>query len=267
MVNRTVSIENYIKSAQSRGVKANGDQQYDCPYCHGRGKFEVSRSRGLWYCHKCTHGGKLSSKPGTYFGQGKRAARSFDLSEYHPTLKNSLHYRYLREQREIPEDLIAQMEPHRGPYPLVIYFPAYGLGSSRPVFFQGRSLIDGTEPKYFNTGGCSKSEVLWGLHRIQRSPKRLVLCEGIFDAVWGSNRVALFGKTISLPQLKIIERVSPQEVTVFLDGSARKESMAVGEAVARHWSGRVSVWWILGNKDPDDLRGKGLVDIRQERIA
>ena len=180
-------------------------------------------------------------------------------------------YRYLSEKRGLTPRMIDDLQPHSGGQWYVVYFPIYAIGNNAdPVYFVGRSLFD-EQPKYrnpplgqFPAGGKSKN--LWGLHRLS-ALGNLILCEGIFDAVWGRNRVALLGKIISEKQVEIIREINPQEITVFLDGDARKESTLIAMMLANRIS--TPVWTVdtPRGKDPDDL-GKGFsVKDNRRRIA
>jgi len=154
-----------------------------------------------------------------------------------------------------------------------VYFPLYTPGGAEPVYFVGRNIID-VEPKYVNppTGWFKhrKSDLLWGLHRTAASPPScIVLCEGIFDAVWGKNRLALLGKTISQNQIKVVDQIGCSEVVVMLDGEAHREAVRVAVQIADALSLRVFVVSIPAGKDPDDLRedGDGYLHQCRERIA
>lgn len=200
-------------------------------------------------------------------------------------------YRYLSQKRGLTQKMIHDLQPHSGGQWYVVYFPIYALRSEDserpvpnefgtlghyegPVYFVGRSLFN-EQPKYRNSpltqfpeGGKSKN--LWGLHRLWHDcmkPRNLVLCEGVFDAVWSRNRVALMGKTISVHQIGIISRINPEEITVFLDGDAWKESMFIARSLAKRVS--VPIWTVdtPRGKDPDDL-GKGFrINDHRRRIA
>ena len=201
--------------------------------------------------------------------------RSTETEEFSPLEdQQDPRYRYLSEKRGLTPRMIDDLRPHSGGQWYIVYFPLYALSESRqltadskPVYFVGRSLFN-EEPKYrnppltqFPAGGKSKN--LWGLHLWRRKGQSLVLCEGIFDAVWSRNRVALLGKTISDVQISIIRQIEPQEITVFLDGDAQKHSMNIAKTLADRIS--VPIWTVdtPRGKDPDDL-GKGF-SIRDHR--
>ena len=259
-----------------RSRKEDGSILYDCPDCGGRGKLELTRDHRLWYCHKCGEGGKTRSDPHDrkkWIVAGREQERTYTSEEFSPIEKtDDPRYRYLSEKRGLTPNMIHDLRPHSGGQWYIVYFPVYALDNDNsPVYFVGRSLFN-DEPKYrnpplsqFPLGGKSKN--LWGLHRLYKRTQSLVLCEGVFDAVWSRNRVALMGRVISEHQVKIIRRIEPQEITVFLDGDAGKDSMLIAKILAN----RVSVpIWVVDTprgKDPDDL-GKGfVVNDHRRRIA
>lgn len=257
-----------------RGRKSDGSYLYDCPDCGGQRKLELTRDRKLWYCHKCADGGRTHK---TEFGRGplirEQVIREPTEQTFSPLQDlTDPRYRYLSEKRGLTLKMIDDLRPHSGGQWYVVYFPIYAIGNSEtPVYFIGRSLFN-DESKYrnppialFPAGG--KSKTVWGLHRLHRRTSSVVLCEGVFDAVWSRNRAALMGKSVSEKQAEIIRELNPGEITVFLDGDARKEAVFI----ARFLAERISVpIWVVDTprgKDPDDLGKSFIVNDHRRRIA
>ena len=87
--------------------------------------------------------------------------------------------------------------------------------------WQARALVDDDEPKYYTADGMKKSLLLYGLHRVSGNGP-VVICEGPTD-VWrvGTNAVALFGKSASDEQIRLIqEHFAGRPLVVMLDGDA-----------------------------------------------
>jgi len=255
-----------------RAKKSDGSFLYDCPQCNGKGKLELTRDRRLWYCHKCGNGGKSELFRGQVVREFEKktfTAEEFQLIED----QQDPRYRYLSEKRGMTQQMINDLRPHSGGQWYIVYFPLYGTINyyTHPTYFVGRSLFN-DEPKYrnppltqFPAGGKSKN--LWGLHRLSNTTKDIVLCEGIFDAIWGKNRFALLGKTISQRQIDIIRRIGPTEITVFLDGNTQRESILIAKTLAHQMSRPIWTVDTPGGKDPDDL-GKGFsIKDHRRRIA
>lgn len=255
-----------------RSKKQDGSTVYDCPKCDGRGKLEITPNGKLWFCHKCQVGGKHHPGSGpkkvlenTQRPKGFGSPHHYELI----TKPQDPRYRYLLVKRGLTHKMVDEMRPCNGGPWYVVYFPLYRFGKyDEPVYFVGRSIFD-DHPKYrnppmsgFPLGGKSKN--VWGLHRLCKSARHLVLCEGVFDAVWERNRLALMGKNISEDQVEIIHKIEPREITVFLDNDAQRDAILVCKILSKRVS--CSIWNATPptGKDPDDL-GKGF-DVKKCRI-
>ena len=179
-----------------------------------------------------------------------------------PVEPGSLQWGYLRKGREIPERLIQDLRPHRGPDPYRVYLPFYPWLSEQPCYFIGRNVLGSSGSVYWNPPlglyPQRKSTVLWGLHRIRKPLPAVLVCEGVFDALWFPGAVAVLGKTASEAQIDLMNRVSRDEIIVMLDGDLDKSSGFLAEKIARRVSRHVSVVDLPAGKDPDDLCRKGV---------
>lgn len=105
-----------------------------------------------------------------------------------------------------------------------IVLPAY---DDRRVFkFLIRRSIDGRENfKYLYTDGAIKTSILYGacmIDREQLASRGLVLCEGPLDVVrlhqvGVRTAVAILGTGISAKQLRLIDKLGPKRLYLFLD--------------------------------------------------
>ena len=110
-----------------------------------------------------------------------------------------------------------------------------------------------------------KRETLWGVQRFcpSKNYKRLVICEGIFDAVQRNNRVALLGSTISKEQIDVLKMIRTEETIVLLDGDAYEKAVAVAVALNRPHT------WVAPMRqgsDPEDDKEVQRALRRKERI-
>lgn len=273
------NLHEYLKTVAPDGIKKDGAQYYTCPQCKGRKKLEVDHHLALWYCHKCGVGGKLQE-----FGETRTYQRTpiptdvmeevlSNLRGYRRISSRSLYWEWLSQHREIPPAKIAELMPHSGPSILRCYFPAFRLGGTIPVYFVGRSMFDTVSPKYLypsmGSFPCNKGEVLWGLHRIRGPVKTLTVCEGIFDALWVDHGVALLGKTISPSQTQTIVQIGPKEITVVLDGDARKEAAVVASHIAKSITVPIYNVALPCGTDPDDFRKeiRARARVTRERVV
>lgn len=267
-----ISIDQYIKTATPSGEKGEHSLLFDCPRCKGHKKLEVHKLRRLWHCHKCGQGGSLAGwkKPKTF--QDEMYNDPTDswlehLALYTPILPGSREWRYLEENRRLSTHMIRDLRPHEGPVTGYCYFPLYSLGClSQPHYFVGRSFLRHSKRKYLNpitgTFPVTKSGVLWGLHRIRPRQDEVILCEGIFDAVWDRRRVALLGKTLSKQQLEILRQIKPRKVSVMLDGEAGRDAARIAETLGASAGWMVDRFDLPIREDPDSL---GNVDLERFR--
>ncbi len=235
-MNHTVQIiKNFLKHAVPKRFKLDGSNLYDCPVCRGRLKLEVKFHPALWYCHKCGLGGKLSSD--------SRKCHTLDRMEYLRVDEDRTQYltaldpqghspqiHYLSKIREFPTELIKDLRPHRGPSVMRVYLPVWNM-ANQMQWYTARAMFSSVMPKYYTppmgTTPKRKHEVLWGLHRwANTSYSQIILCEGVFDAVWFPGALALMGKSIGAEQIEIL-RVLDREVIVILDGDAKYEAAKI----------------------------------------
>lgn len=274
-----------------RREKPNGSRLYDCPECGGEGKLEYTPDSRVWFCHKCQEWGWgevkgwCREKREWIREELKHPVREIDslLDSFQLIQSVQDHrYRYLSRGRKLRSFQINHLRPHTGPQWNFVFFPIYKLGGgARPVYFIGRNITD-EEPKYYNPplewfpeGG--KSRNLWGLHRIpllgttpsgaKSGIQTLVLCEGIFDAVWENNSVALLGKSISNEQIEIIREIDPKEIVIYLDGEARREALKVAYALSEKLSQKIYTSFLPFGSDPNNWAIKGKLRPSSERVA
>ena len=130
------------------------------------------------------------------------------------------------------------------------------LDDPKPCYYVGRSMFEGFE-RYSNPRvhefPRKKTEVLWGLHRLDTPCKQVIVCEGIFSAVRMPNAAAILGKWISEAQIALLCRIATEEVVVMLDGEAEVEAATACKRISEQFPGRVSRARLPFNKDPDEL--------------
>lgn len=256
-----MNIRSYIERATPVGEKSDGSLHYVCPWCN-RERLEVDPHRHLWFCHRCQRGNRYKGTSlGSQQGDSEIPERD-NLGAYAPVDEDSLGWRYLQEQRGLPYDLVRELHPHRGPDIRRVYIPVFLLRGNPPVYFLGRAMKSDME-EYMNPKLSDfryrKHELLWGLHRLSGWTPEIVLCEGVFDAVWGRNRLALMGKSLSLPQARILGQLNPKEIILFLDGDV---APGTGTTMLLRlqevgYTGRVSEIDLPLEADPDLVHRQG----------
>lgn len=80
---------------------------------------------------------------------------------------------------------------------------------------------NGVQPKYLNSPGMDRNQLVYGLHRIPMLVPELWVCEGPLNAVWltaaGKYAVALFGTQFTRKQVELLLTKCPQRVILALD--------------------------------------------------
>lgn len=266
-------VENIILRTRPQLIKGDGvSELYQCPRCQGDQKLEYHPGKRTWYCHKCGRGGRLDRQQNFV-----KEKKDFDdaflnhpmepseyMAPYSPIKEDSKGWKFLEDQRGLSREHILDLRPHEGPEFNRVYFPFYMPYETIPIYFIGKLIYTdqrGT-PAYRNppTGAFpyGKSEVLWGLHRIRANEKNLIICEGIFDAVWMKNAIALCGKSISQQQIDLIRQLAPREVTVMLDGGVERGTMEMCKSLSKKSTFRVSYITLPDGEDPDSITKRAL---------
>lgn len=255
------TITDIVTNRKPDGRKTDGGLLYQCPFCHKPKRLEIDPHRHLWFCHKCGRGGRVGGKIQT---QPEQEKKQFDPSLYRAMKPGHPGWTYLSEERGLPDRLISELQPHEGPTRARVFFP---LDPPRRTCYVGRSIVD-IEPPYLYVGVGRKSGQLWGVHRVSPREPMLVLTEGVFDAVWERNRLALLGKSLSRTQTDTLCLLCPNEIVFMFDGDAYREATEAACKLAGRFSGRISVVRLPRTQDPDNLRENGQRYIeRRERIA
>lgn len=268
-----ISLSLHVQTATPVGTKGDHSLLFNCPRCKGKKKLEYHKLRRIYFCHKCGGGGNLDGRrqeTGDRIQEETGENWLEHLSLYQPFQPGDLGWKYLQETRGLSTHSIRDMRPHAGPVASYCYFPLYLLGQSQPCYFVGRSFLQHTKRKYLNpemgTFPVSKSEILWGLHRIKPRQDEVILCEGIFDAVWDRRRVALLGKTLSKQQLGILKQIKPRKVSVMLDGEAEHEAGCIAHTLGKSVAWRVDRFDLPVKEDPDSLGKISLERFRRRYI-
>ena len=114
--------------------------------------------------------------------------------------------------------------------------------------------------KEFST---SISDCLWGLHRIRLPQARVILMEGILDAVTHPEGLALFGTQLSQGQLQWLKKISPREIVVALDGDAVGATMSMALVLVHSGFWKVSVIRLPLGSDPDQVNLEEYLQCRE----
>ncbi len=161
----------------------------------------------------------------------------------------------LLSQRSIGDQNTFDRFRHRLIFPI---FDAQG----NPVGFGGRVIGEG-EPKYLNspdTPAYNKSGVLYGLNWAKEAIKEkdmAVVVEGYMDVITAhqagtQNAVASSGTALTLEQLKLIKRYTPNVAYAFDADAAGQEATLRAIELAREAEMNLKIIPIPQGKDPDE---------------
>lgn len=263
-----------------QGNKGDGTHLYQCPVCGGQSKLEVHRTKPVWYCHKCGTGGRITGNTRLIQAIGHDQSTARPILEGHgperykqlDRTRLTIWRRYLNNRGVTKDALWSILRPYTGPEPLRVYFPLYELGGYAPVSFVGRAIIPSKIPYRYpakDTGWVSPKSLLWGTHRLRCSPKSLMLCEGIFDAVWYPNAVATLGKNITKDQIDLMKRINPDTIEIFFDRDAIRHAFCEAVRIANSLMCKITVIHLTSHKDPDDFArsGRSVRELHRTRVA
>ena len=94
------------------------------------------------------------------------------------------------------------------------------------------------------------------------------VCEGVFDAAWRRDRLALLGKNISEEQIEILRQIGAPTIVVLLDGDAHREAVEVGVRIGEEISCRIDVCKLPFGLDPCNIGcGTGTIERNRVRLA
>jgi hypothetical protein len=84
------------------------------------------------------------------------------------------------------------------------------------VGYQGRDIIGNVKMKYYISPGLQKTKLIYNLQNVKNADT-ITIVEGVFDLIkcWNHNPICLFGKTISIEQLSLLQQL-PNLKTIIL---------------------------------------------------
>lgn len=146
-----------------------------------------------------------------------------------------------------------------GEYGMRLIFPLHFEG--KVVNYLARDVTDVSDLKYRNCPNIESlvntNDLLYGEDGIMNGQERLVLCEGVFDAirVGGGLAVGMFGKKVSRVQLeKIVSRQIKTTIYIALDGDAFVEAQELKEELDAFVNCEVKVIALNIGQDPASMK-------------
>jgi len=281
-----LEILHEILGDEKRHYESRGQVAYNCKECdegRNKGNLEVNYFEHIWKCWSCsdendTHGtlGKLIDRYGT-----KKQKKIYNLlrpEEYKPKEKrkdrlrlpegftlfkdSSLVYPVRRQaynylkQRGITDEMIEKYGMgfcDRGKFTGRVIIPSYD-SEGELTYFIARSWNPHTKAKYMNPE-ASKDEIIFNESLIDWG-KDVYLCEGVFDALFLPNSIAMLGKHMSELLLNTLYEKAKGNIIICLDSDAWSDAVNLYHNLnGGRLYGKVKIIKLTGDDDVADLRG------------
>jgi hypothetical protein len=281
-----LEILHEILGDEKRHYESRGQVAYNCKECdegRNKGNLEVNYFEHIWKCWSCsdendTHGtlGKLIDRYGT-----KKQKKIYNLlrpEEYKPKEKrkdrlrlpegftlfkdSSLVYPVRRQaynylkQRGITDEMIEKYGMgfcDRGKFTGRVIIPSYD-SEGELTYFIARSWNPHTKAKYMNPE-ASKDEIIFNESLIDWD-KDVYLCEGVFDALFLPNSIAMLGKHMSELLLNTLYEKAKGNIIICLDSDAWSDAVKLYHNLnGGRLYGKVKIIKLTGDDDVADLRG------------
>jgi len=281
-----LEILHEILGDEKRHYESRGQVAYNCKECdegRNKGNLEVNYFEHIWKCWSCsdendTHGtlGKLIDRYGT-----KKQKKIYNLlrpEEYKPKEKrkdrlrlpegftlfkdSSLVYPVRRQaynylkQRGITDEMIEKYGMgfcDRGKFTGRVIIPSYD-SEGELTYFIARSWNPHTKAKYMNPE-ASKDEIIFNESLIDWG-KDVYLCEGVFDALFLPNSIAMLGKHMSELLLNTLYEKAKGNIIICLDSDAWSDAINLYHNLnGGRLYGKVKIIKLTGDDDVADLRG------------
>jgi hypothetical protein len=281
-----LEILHEILGDEKRHYESRGQVAYNCKECdegRNKGNLEVNYFEHIWKCWSCsdendTHGtlGKLIDRYGT-----KKQKKIYNLlrpEEYKPKEKrkdrlrlpegftlfkdSSLVYPVRRQaynylkQRGITDEMIEKYGMgfcDRGKFTGRVIIPSYD-SEGELTYFIARSWNPHTKAKYMNPE-ASKDEIIFNESLIDWG-KDVYLCEGVFDALFLPNSIAMLGKHMSELLLNTLYEKAKGNIIICLDSDAWSDAVKLYHNLnGGRLYGKVKIIKLTGDDDVADLRG------------
>ena len=267
--------------------ESKGQISFDCPICdedRHKGNLEVNYFEHVYKCWSCgdengTHGplGKLIDKwgnkkqkkiynllqPEEHKPKEKRKDRlrlpeGFtlfkDSSLVYPVRRQA--YNYLK-QRGITDEMIEKYGMgfcDKGKFTGRVIIPSYD-SEGELTYFIARSWNPHTKAKYMNPE-AEKDIIIFNESLIDWN-KDIFLCEGVFDALFLPNSIAMLGKHMSELLLNTLYDKAKGNIIIALDGDAFQDGVRLYEELnGGTLYGKIKVLKLPEDKDVCDLKGQ-----------
>ena len=215
---------NFIRNKQNELI-------FSCTKCN-RPKLYVNTLNGLYHCFRCGYKGRLSSRASL---ADIRDKYNLDKLEAITNTKESKELNLIPFfSKSLTEEQIKALEARGITESLIRYYHICGRQEDNriqiPNFVKGcftdvicaweydKSKINKTNPKYKNSEGTPKSKTLFNVYNIEQNPERIILCEGIFNAITaGKDAVASYGCELSNRQCELLIEKEPSTILIAYD--------------------------------------------------
>lgn len=296
-----MNIDNFVHALESvyevRQVSTD-NVAICCPFCTDSTYnmwIGVAKNGGVpsYHCWKCDAGGSLYKlfkilglsleedfiyeiddgsiydelKEQTKFKSMELPTEYIDLTSESKSvvIKKAIDYLHARK---VDDDKIAKYRLGfcpTGRYGERVIIPVYNQ-SGVLEWFLGRSIYPKTALKVLNPPkdeyGIGKSNTIFNLNN-NLDKDCVIINEGVFDAIT-TDGLAIFGKTLSDWQFKIIKNIGASEIIIMLDSDAIKSAYKMAEQLYLYKD--VYICELPDGKDPNDLSEEEMKSILGNKI-
>lgn len=221
-------------------TKSSKELIFRCPKCN-REKLYVNVNNGLFHCFRCDYKGKLRGRYSlknmkqSYEQMRKNSEASrdktlkliyFDSLPLNEEQTKAIKDRGLTDLDIKYYNFCGRKQDNR------IQIPNYVKGNLTDIvcaWEYDKTKINSKNPKYLNTSDIDKSKTLFNIYNIEKSVDKIILCEGIFNAITaGKNAVASFGCVLSDRQCELILEKEPKSILIAYDSDEPGVKGAIG---------------------------------------
>lgn len=231
-----------------------------CPFHEdSKASFSVNTVTGQWICYTGCGGGSLEQLEEKLGERGQWALIEEVVAPIpirrEPVLKSLLERGFTREMLS-PWEIVWDEERN------AMRIPVYRDGD---VIANIWRYPEGITPKYRYEAGFEKSACLFGLWRLPKAVRQVVLVEGTLDTVWlqeaGHPAAAILGSSLSAAQIHLLQLRNIRTVVMCLDNDAAGKEATVRAAAMLRASG----FWVFRTKLP--ARFKDIQEVPLEQVT
>lgn len=241
--------DSYIESPNTH------DLMYECPHCKELGKktsdhkLYVNYDTLVFHCFRCGWKGKLSQENSVDEGSSDRFIRNIRAYKRRIDVYSSVadddedeldtFYKLPSVIPAVDDPAVLYLNKRGVSYDEIVKYnmrvasiddqsrffgrvviPNKLIAGCWTDMYSARAYIDLT-PKYLNPRNSPKNKIVFNLHNIEDNCEQIIINEGVLTSiVAGPDSVAIYGKSATDEQVRLILSKNPKRIYVSLDNDA-----------------------------------------------